>query len=100
MGEYFLDVCMQYPLVWIHLQRPEICVQISSMFVPNILLRGCTAVKEYVLHISSQQGTFLKGYLLQTSSRFVHIYPASASVSILKDIACIHPRNIHPYTLL
>ena len=57
MGGYFVDVCMQYPSVWTHLQRPGICVQISRRFVTNILLRRCTAVKEYVLHISWNIGT-------------------------------------------
>ena len=54
MGGYFVDVCMQYPLVWTHLQRPDICVQISRRFVTfvtNILLRRCTAVTRYVPHI-------------------------------------------------
>ena len=51
MGGYFVDVCMQYPFVWIHLQRTDICVQISGMFAPHILLRRCTAVTRYVLHI-------------------------------------------------
>ena len=51
MGGYFVDVCMQYPLLWTHLQRPDICVQILSMFVLNILLRRCTTVTKYVLHI-------------------------------------------------
>ena len=55
---------------------------------------------KYVAHIPSQQCTFLKGYLVQTYSRFVYIYPSSAGVSILKDIGCIHTRNMHQYTLL
>ena len=55
---------------------------------------------KYVAHIPSRQCTFLKGYLVQTYSRFVYIYPSSAGVSILKDIGCIHTRNMHQYTLL
>ena len=51
MGGYFVDVCMQYPSVWTHLQRPGICVQISRRFVTNILLTRCTAVTRYVPHI-------------------------------------------------
>ena len=51
MGGYFVDVCMQYPSVWTHLQRPDICVQISGMFAPNILERRSTAVTRYVPHI-------------------------------------------------
>ena len=51
MGGYFVDVCMQYPSVWTHLQRPGICVQISRRFVTNILLGRCTAVTRYVPHI-------------------------------------------------
>ena len=52
MGGYFVDVCTQYPSVlWTHLQRPGICVQISRRFVTNILLRRCTAVTRYVPHI-------------------------------------------------
>ena len=51
MGGYFVDVCMQYPSVWTHLQRPGICVQISRRFVTNILLRRCPAVTKYVPHI-------------------------------------------------